>query len=469
MKKKLFATVLTLSLLLAAALPMVAFAGAYDTAFTTAITYQNVDTAATTNLQILFYDGPTDTSPTVITRPNLAAGAGTSLFIGGLSEIGPNFQGSAVMSSDRMLVATLVQLPQSSTTVKNRPLSNGFKAGGPQSLIASVLKNQYDTTTRFSVQNVGGTPVSVAIDFYNTSAVKVHTINTNIESGSAYLVDAGTISALGTSFNGSAVITATGGDIVSTALELEIVGVGAKAFEGVAAGSTTFYMPSALCGAYGANTAYAVQNTSLTTSTSVEVLYSNGRSETQSIGPGAKKSFVACNATGMPTGFSGAAVITSDTTPVIAVGKAYGSGLATAFVGASAGSQYLALPYVRWATDADYAGGLGQRTFITIQNIGSSDLASGSVKVDYIDKNGAVVATHTLGAISQGGKTNSSASAAGLTEFGKYSDGSYGGGAIVYGPSGAELAVVGRVSTQTGPGTYVAEDYNGIDIPSYTP
>jgi len=470
MKMKLFSTVLALALLLA--IPTVAFAGAYATSFTTAITYQNVGNAATTSLQIIFYEGENDTLPTVIDRPNLEAGAGTSLFIGSLTEIGAGFKGSAVMNSDQAIVATLVQLPQNSTTVKNRPLSNGFDStnGGEQTLIASVLKNTYDTTTRFSVQNIGSTQASVEIAFYNTSAVKVHTINETIEGGAALLVDAGNITELGTSFNGSAVVSGESGDaIVSTALELEIAGVGAKAFEGVAAGSDTYYMPSALCNAFGANTAYAVQNTSLTNETDVTVTYSNGATETQTIGAGAKKSFIACNATGMAAGFSGAAVVTSDTTPIIAIGKAYGSGLATAFVGASSGAQYLALPYVRYATDADFAAGAGQRTFITIQNIGGADLAAGTVKVDYIDKYGDVVGTDTLGAIPQGGKVNSNASNAGLTEFGKYSDGSYGGGAIVYGPSGAELAVVGRVSTQTGASTYVSEDYNGIEITTYTP
>jgi hypothetical protein len=469
MKTKLFSTVLALALVFA--ITTVAFAGAYDTSFTTSITYQNVGDAATTNLQIHFYEGAGDTEATVITRPNLAAGAGTSLFIGSLSEIGADFKGSAVMSSDQALVATLVQLPQGSTTVKNRPLSNGFKGteGGEQSLIASVLKNTYDTTTRFSVQNIGGDAVDVAIAFYNTSATKVHTVNATIEGGAAYLVDAGDIDELGTSFNGSAVVSAPGGSVVSTALELEIAGVGAKAFEGVATGSDTYYMPSALCKAYGSDTAYAVQNTSLTEKTDVTVTYSNGATEKKTIGAGAKASFIACDATGMKENYSGAAIITSDTTPIIAIGKAYGSGLATAFVGASSGAQYLALPYVRYATDADFVAGLGQRTFITIQNIGDADLAAGTVKVDYIDKNGTVVGTHTLGAIAEGGKLNSNASNAGLTEFGKYADGSYGGGAIVYGPAGAELAVVGRVSTQTGPSAYVSEDYNGIAITSYTP
>ena len=49
--------------------PTVALAGAYETSYITSITYQNVDTAATTNLRVYFYDFPNDTTPIEIIRP----------------------------------------------------------------------------------------------------------------------------------------------------------------------------------------------------------------------------------------------------------------------------------------------------------------------------------------------------------------------------------------------------------------
>src|SRR5574341_732325 len=99
MKVKLFSIVMVLALALAGvSLPV--FGQAYNTQFTTSITYQNVDTAATTALQIIFYPGGSGTG-IPITRPNLNAGAGTSLFVGSLSQINPGFQGSAVIQSDK--------------------------------------------------------------------------------------------------------------------------------------------------------------------------------------------------------------------------------------------------------------------------------------------------------------------------------------------------------------------------------
>lgn len=445
--------------------PLHANAQAYTTIFTTAITYQNVGTGPAA-VTVSFYATPTTTTPVIVTRPELAPGASTSLHLGSLTTIPAGFRGSAVMQSDQPLLATMVQLPQgTSPGTRNRPLSNGFSEGTNTVLIATVLKNTFDTNTIFSVQNIDSSARTLTFKFYNTSAVKVHEFSTLVQPGAAYYVDAGTLAGLGTSFNGSAVIE-SGGNIVGGAMELSIAGSGASAFEGVGTGARRVYMPSALCNAFGANTAFAVQNTSLTTPTSVTVTYSNGRTETKTIGAGAKQSFVACNAPGMPVGFSGSATIESTATDIIAIGKAYGSGLSTAFVGASTGASRIALPYVRWANNTNWANGSQQRVFLTIQNIGTTDLAAGTVTVRYIDKNGVQVgSTHTLGAIPAGGKVNSNATNAGLTEFGVYPDGSFGGGAIVTGPTGSQLAVVARVSTQIAPNTFASEDYSGMPIP----
>jgi len=195
------------------------------------------------------------------------------------------------------------------------------------------------------------------------------------------------------------------------------------------------------------------------------VTYSNGATETQNILPGAKKSFIACNATGMATGFSGSATVVSATTPVVAIGKAYGSGMSTAFVGASSGSARVALPYVRWASNANWAAGTQQRVNLTIQNVGGAAI-TGDILVQYIDRDGVVVGTHTITAdLAVGAKTNSNATNAGLTEFGVYAGPQYGGGVLVIAPAGSQIAVVARVSTQVSAGSFASEDYNGMAAP----
>jgi hypothetical protein len=384
------------------------------------------------------------------------------------------------MQADQPLLATLVQVPAAGL-VKVRPLSNGFSAGAAQSLIASVLKNQFGNHTVFSVQNVDTEANNINIKFYDTSATLQFEWDstTPIESGASFYFDAGTDTNLPNPFNGSAIVTATrvgGGDgaIVSTALELEITTHGGKAFQGVSAGAMSFYMPSALCNyvvsGQNTNTSYAIQNTSLTTPTDVTVTYSNGFSQTKPVGAGAKASFVACQATGMPSGFNGSAVVTSSATDVVAVGKAYGAGLSTAFEGVAdgTGSALVALPYVRYATDANWNAGTQQRVFLTIQNIGGAAI-TGDVTVEYVTCTGAIAGTHTItDDIAPGAKVNSNATRAGLTEFGLCGGGGpqFGGGAMVTAPAGSQLAVVARVVTlDLNTGLPVGEDYNGQNVP----
>lgn len=456
-----------------------ASAGAYETEFTTAVTYMNVGDAATTVLDLYFFADPNDQAPTQYTIVGGAAqNAAGSLNIGSLDDtvVGDGFQGSAYMQSDQPMLVTLVQLPQGNALVKNRALSNGFSAGAPTALVATVLKGLYGTNTIFSVQNADSEQNTVTITLYDTTATQQYQTVQDIQPGAAYYVDAAALldTELPAGFNGSAVITAVrtaggaDGSIVANAMELEYgAGVGLKAFEGVASGATLVYMPSALCNVFGGtNTAYAVQNTSLTQDTSVTVTYTSSTgvvtTETKPIGPGAKASFGGCAA--MADNTYGSAIVESTVTEIIAIGKAYGAGMTTAFLGVAMGYDTVALPYVRWATTNNYNGANGQRTFITIQNVGDATI-TGDIVVQYVDSTGAVLGTHTIStdlAVGAKATSNASSTAEGLTEFGITPV--YGGAAIITGPAGCELAVVARVSSVFGAG-FVSEDYNGQPVP----
>jgi hypothetical protein len=475
MKHKRTLTFVILAILLTTLGVGLASAGAYDTSFTTSITYMNVGDAATTQLKVLFYENAIDTTPIEVTLTNLNKNAGSSVFIGGLSEVTAGFEGSAIMQSDQPMLATLVQLPQGSTTVKVRPLSNGFGNGGPTALVATILKNTFNSNSILSVQNTDSVVNDITVRFYNTSATLVHTVvKADVASGAGFYIDSGTEAGLGTSFNGSAVIDAvrndsSDGNVIASVMELDITTIGGKAFESVSSGGITFYMPTALCNAFSGNsTAYAIQNTSLSDSTNVEVEYSNGLKETKNIPAGSKASFLTCDV--VASGFSGAATLTSDNTSVIAIGKAFGGGLSTAFLGAASGYEKLGLPYVRWTANANYITGSQQRTSIAIQNIGGSPV--GPVTVQYIDSTGNVDGTHTITSIGAGEKANSNASSAGLTEFGNPNSNvppGFGGSVVITGPSGSQLVAVARVSTCTVNNgttctTFAAEDYNGLPV-----
>ena len=456
----------------AAAILSTATAGAvraesgYQASFTTSITYQNVGTAAAT-ISITYY---TETGTQIpFSPPNLAAGASSSVFAGNVSNLAAGFQGSAILSSDQPIVATLVQVSTGAgTAVLNRPLSNGFASGGPKVLIPTTLKDRFGVTTRFAVQNASSGNADFTIKFYNADAggALVHTVNfTNVPAGSAKYVDLGTIAAIPANFNGSATAEAvtsggsTGAPIVASALELGTGSTYAAAFEGVTDGSSKVYMPSALCNAFGGYySAYAVQNNG-TAAANVSVNYANGATQSASIAAGAKASFQTCAATGMPQGYSGSATIDAGAGNIVAIGKVSGLGVTTAFLGASAGAAKLACPYVRWSA-SQYPGGR-QRVFLAVQNVGTAEAASVSIK--YIDKNGAQVgAAKTFSNVAAGAKVNSNASDAGAAanEFGYYTDGTFGGGAIIEAPAGAQIVAIARVQTAQSASAGVGEDYN---------
>ncbi len=473
MKVKVFSIFVILVLAFAFIGPRSASAQAYSTSFTTSITYQNVGAGPTTTLQILFYASPSTVTPITITQPNLAAGASTSIFIGGVGTITSPFQGSAIMQADQPLLATLVQIPQSSTTVFVRPLSDGFSDGAATALIATVLKNTFGANTIVSIQNIDTQMNNVNIKFYNTSALLVTELNQSVEAGASYYVDAGTLAALGANFNGSAVATAaradtTAGKIVGSAMELDIVTNGAKAFESVAVGANTYYMPSALCNAYSdlEKTSYAVQNTSLTASTDVTVTYKPGDlTATATIGAGAKASFGACST--VANGFVGSAVVTAVGAPIIAIGKVSGGGLSTAFLGGSSGGAKVALPYVRWSPDANYLDGSRQRTSIAVQNVGAALIPAGSITITYTDSFGHIGTQTYASDLAVGAKFSSNPTSAGLLWFGMAEPpaSGYGGGAMINctAPS-CQLIAIGRVSTYVAAGNIAAEDYNGMTV-----
>lgn len=459
---------------------------AYATNFITAITYQNVG-SATANITFTFY--PSSSGSSISFGRTLAANAGASLHVGTTTELGAfSGQGSAVITSDQPIIATVVQLPQS-TTVRNRPLSNGFGSndGSNNVLIATVLKNQFAHTTKFSIQNADTGAVDVTLKFFAVgSATPVYTETFSLNVGTARFFDAGTISQLGTIFNGSATISATG-KVVATAIEASIdSSYRVIAFEGVSQGSNKFYMPSALCNFGGSqtSTAYAIQNTSSTNTATVTVTYKDGSNNTVatqsgSILPGAKQSFLACSATGISSGYIGSAIVESIGAPVVAIGKVFANPLvspafATGFIGASSGASKLAAPYVRWTESRyDINPGNRQRAFLAIQNVGTG--ASGTITVKYYDLNGSLVGTHTLNSIAPGQKTNSNPKAATLAsgqtqdkldEFG-YVGGFGGSATIECANTGCQIVALIRIqsaNSATNPNDVVAEDYNAIPI-----
>jgi len=472
----------------------IAKAQTYNSAYVTSITFQNL-TASTANVTFTFYAENTATSAAVVNR-TVAGNAASSLGVGSVSGISAGFKGSTVMASDQPVAATLVQVPPSASASKNRLLSSGFSNGSATVLIGTIQKNMFSAAINavMSIQNTDSVANDITVAYYPVGSATALDTDTYlaVPAGAAVYADAGQDAELGASFNGSAIVTAVKsgtnnpGSAVATVLELDSTTgkTDGDAFEGVSSGSTTVYMPSALCQFSGQKLTsfYAVQNTSTSTSASVTATYFDLAGtvlSTQVLTPTAngKVSFNGCNGTN-PVGMNGAATLVS-TQPIIVIGKVKNDavlgvqGISTAFLGVTQGYTKLALPYVRWANDANNTAASGkQRAFLTIQNVGANAL-TGDIVVKYYDLNGAISSTHTIAVVNMlpGQKVNSNPRL-GLPnptdptfEFGYYGS-AFGGSAVIEGPAGSLLGVVVRVQNPTVVGSNQAgEDYNGAPVP----
>lgn len=496
-----------------------AMASARTLSWTVSITYQNVGAEAATVLMNFYPEG--ESTPIEIDPLNggtLAAGAGTSYFIGTVNNgIDSGFRGNAIISSDQPLVATVVQFHENvgSEVVKMRMLSNGFQSAESADtfLIATVFKNRFNRTHIFSIQNVTDADVTATIYFYDSLAVGdplAATIQHVIPAySSKYIemdVDADTGLDGYTSFDGSAIVTVpTGSAVVAAASELYTnKDVGAN-FEGMPLSSAgnTIYMATGLCGNFGLDTFYAASNASLSDEAEISVEYrdANGvvfaNDGPYTLLPGQKKAISTCTADrvggGSMAGFTGSAVITSVGAPVAVLGKAQctsttTSGLAcpnaqkdvfTIFMGQSSGSSTIALPFIRWANDADFLAstnlGGKQRTYLAIQNL---EATSADVVVSYYDKAGNLCGSQTY-TVAGGAKASSNPSTAGAVtldgtgetglcafktgSFGYYANGSFGGSVTIAADAAnpdAKFVVIVRAQH---PGA--GEDYNGLFVP----
>jgi hypothetical protein len=416
-----------------------------------------------------------------------------------------SFRGDVVFSSDQPLVSTAVQFVNDAA-FKMRILSNGFQSSdrSNQYLIATTLLNKFNRTTVFSIQNTESAAVNATVRFYDADAggALASTItHNNIPAQSSKYIDMGVVADTGltgyTTFNGSAIVTAvlasdgTTANVVAAVHEYYTDSNIAMAFEGVplSRAANTIYMATGLCQRYSLTTYYAVQNSSTTAGNNAQitVAYRNTDGTAKAtdgpytIGPGQKKSINTCAPSDLTNmaNFTGSAVIISVGAPIVVIGKAQ-DGTAgadpsvalffTGFMGEASGSSKRALPFIRWANDTNFndAGNVGgkQRCTLAVQSLSSG---TNKFNVKYYDKSGNLVATEVL-SIAQYAKANSSPSSAGALgasgmvtgEFGYYTDGSYGGAAIVEAHADNASATSIAIVRCQHPGA--GEDYNAVPV-----
>lgn len=453
--------------------------GATSQAWTSSITYYTPSAAGGT-LMIDFYasDGHQYSAAPIVLQGHKAG----SILVGNVSALPAGFTGSAVLSSDVVVVATAVQFAAGAEAPNyGRLLYSGFSDANAAAkfYVPTVLYQMFGSTSRVGVQNIESFAITANLKFYavGNPAVAAEK-NVNIPAQAAYIFGPSDIP-LAAGFNGSLVITgtkqgdpATPGRVVAAAQETSDAGRTAYAFEGVSQGANKIYMASMLCnsGASLQKSFYAIQNAGAGDANVTITAYNTagavvGTMPATVIPQGGKLSKDPCSF-GVPAGTSGSAVIESTGAPIISIGKVVGNnGLSTAFVGQAQGSTKSAAPYIRWAANPaqDF------RAYIAVMNVGASPATN--VQVRYYDGNGSLAATHTLtpagNPLSPFIKRNSDAQTAGALNVAFNDFGFHPIGGAVEISSDQPVVVVVRLAKNVSLGavTQFGEDYNGVPVP----
>jgi hypothetical protein len=406
------------------------------------------------------------------------------------------WKGSAVISADQNVVAASIQVPP---TGYGHVMANAFTAADATSnLFLTTFIGAGDASNAvslFAVQNTESSPINVRAQFIRPNGTVAAAPIVTIPANASKFFDGNNAVSIGAGytnpFNGSVVVTATKVSdgspalVVGTSEEKRIDTTGlarfrAYGFEAIAqsAGSTTIYMPTALCSFNSATTFFAVQNMSFSTPTVVTVTYSAGTNTPTNaittVQPLAKWSVNPCQTNGSLS-YSGAAVIQSSASPIASIGKASQvagtqARYTTAYLAQSTGPARLAIPFIRWSPSSP---GTDFRSNIALQNIGAAIPAT-QLTVRYYDRTGALVNTCTsVNALANGAKANSNVAGAFFaadftcTTVQPTSGSTYtfAGTAVIQGPAGSNISAVIRNSTPTASSQIHTEDFNAIGLP----
>ncbi len=270
---------------------------------------------ATVVIQYINQDGTTNATVEDTIQPNASK---TYFPIG--ADAG--FNGSVVISSNESIVAI--------TNVLGNGFDFGasyesFSAGASTVSLPLVMKGNFGFNTWFNVQNASspdsGSAVNVTIDYPGTSCSETATI----QPGAAATFDQSANTCLADGFVGSANITATGGDVVATVMQVGPAQL--LAYNGFTGGSTNPVMPLVQANNFGFATGVQIQNTG-TASTDVTVSYAPGTSgtactETQTIAAGTSATYALNSTCAAPSSaqFVGSASVTdnSSSQPLVAI------------------------------------------------------------------------------------------------------------------------------------------------------
>lgn len=191
-----------------------------------------------------------------------------------LTQIGSKFIGSAVVTSNKPIVATVMQVGE---TFKNMMGYNGFVAGSTKVSMPLIMSNNSGYYTGFQVQNVGTAATTVTIDYganlAGSFAPADESATLQPNESKTFLQSAGQWAT--PTYVGSATITSTGEPVVAIVNQVKLTGtVLGTAYNGFDPGSATDKVsaPLIMANNSGYYTGIRVMNVG-TSATSITVTY----------------------------------------------------------------------------------------------------------------------------------------------------------------------------------------------------
>jgi len=225
-------------------------------------------------------------------------------------------------------------------------------------------------TSGFQLQNLDTTNnASITIKFYNQDGTQAASVTDTINANSSKTYFP--LSAVTAGFNGSVVVESTT-QVAAIANVLGNNGVYGASYDGFTAGATTINIPLVMKNNYGISTWFNVQNTGNSDAT-VTVAFAPGScTETQTVKPGAAKTFDQSTNSCLAAGFVGAASVTSGSVPVavtIMQVTTSSAGLKPSLLAYNGFTTASTAPVMPLVTSGYYKSGTG----IQIQNTGASN------------------------------------------------------------------------------------------------
>lgn len=456
------------------AIPKTVFAqSATNQVWASSITYYTPDATAdpaSDSMTIIYYQG---TSTYTAGPFPMRAHAAGSVSVASTTGMPDSFSGSAVLSATVPIIATAVQYSKNETGSYSRAFysaADATKAG--ETFYLATVRAANGNTSTIAVQNISSSQITAQLDFYAVGATSpTFSHEVQIASSASYISSIKSIPTFpGGTFDGSLKITATGGQVLATAVETQDFGRNIISYEGSKAGSVKIFMPTATCrrGFNEATSYYAVQNAGTATA-SVKISYYDtagvkvGEMPVTEINQGAKLATNPCLQNLLINTLGSAVIESTNDVPLIAIGKYLSNdGLLTAFVGETSGATKIAAPYIRWAADP-YAN---YRAYIAVMNV--SNTPATNIVARYYDSTGTEVAAHTLATVATPldpfTKVNTRPDTANALTNGSFGINPFGGAIEI--TSDQPIIALVRLTTNTAFTGYttIGEDYNAVPV-----